>query len=138
MSDRELVEMGAAILGSGYGQKDGAWDAKVDAWLLDEAKAAPAKQAALAALANAREGTSLLCGHLRALTPEDWQFLASLCAPDVGAALAARAAPLTAECLADRASLDAFVGSFLARFECPPCDPEFSALTIGESSAFGK
>ena len=98
----------------------------------------PAKEAALAALANAREGTSLLCGHLRALTPEDWQFLASLCAPDVGAALAARAAPLTAECLADRASLDAFVGSFLARFECPPCDPEFSALTIGESSAFGK
>ena len=86
MSDRELVEMGAAILGSGYGRKDGAWDAKVDAWLLDEAKAAPAKQAALAALANAREGTSLLCGHLRALTPEDWQFLASLCAPDVGAA----------------------------------------------------
>lgn len=125
MSERELVEMGAAILGSGYGRKDAAWDAKVDGWLADEAKAAPAKEAALTALRRAREGTSLLRRHLRPLGPADWAFLASQADGSVGAALAARAAPLGDERLAARAKLDRFVGDFLDRFgpeaECIPC-----------------
>ena len=122
MADRELVEMGAAILGSGYGKKDHTWDAKVDAWLWDPAKAEPAKEAALLCLQRAREGTALLRRHLRALGAADWAFLASLAEPEVGAALAARAAPLDDERLAARAKLDRFVGDFLDRFdECVPC-----------------
>ena len=103
-----------------------AWDAKVDGWLADEAKAAPAKEAALTALRRAREGTSLLRRHLRPLGPLDWAFLASQADGSVGAALATRAAPLGDERLAARAKLDRFVGDFLDRFgpeecACVPC-----------------